>query len=47
MSGYHQGAPIDARKFVVKPFDREVLLSKVADALSRPPDRAEGEGGEA
>ncbi len=32
-------APTDARKFVVQPFDRERLLSKVADALSRPSER--------
>ncbi|HEX3762349.1 MAG TPA: ATP-binding protein [Kofleriaceae bacterium] len=33
MSGYHQGAPIDPRRFVAKPFDRATLLSTVADVL--------------
>jgi len=34
MSGYHQGAPIDPRRFVAKPFDRATLLSTVADVLA-------------
>ncbi|HEY6175671.1 MAG TPA: ATP-binding protein, partial [Kofleriaceae bacterium] len=41
MSGYHQGAPIDARRFVAKPFDRATLLNTVADILAnRPADSA-------
>jgi signal transduction histidine kinase/CheY-like chemotaxis protein len=40
MSGYHQGAPIDPRRFVAKPFERAVLLSTVADILAnRPTDQ--------
>jgi CheY-like chemotaxis protein len=34
MSGFHQGAPIDSRQFVAKPFDRATLLGKVADLLA-------------
>jgi signal transduction histidine kinase len=34
MSGYHQGAPIDSRQFVSKPFDRATLLGKVAEILA-------------
>ncbi|TMQ23872.1 MAG: response regulator [Deltaproteobacteria bacterium] len=34
MSGFHQGAPIDSRQFVAKPFDRATLLAKVADVLA-------------
>jgi nitrogen-specific signal transduction histidine kinase/CheY-like chemotaxis protein len=34
MSGYHQGAPIDAKQFVSKPFERSALLSTVADILA-------------
>jgi CheY-like chemotaxis protein/anti-sigma regulatory factor (Ser/Thr protein kinase) len=34
MSGYHQGAPVDPRRFVAKPFDRATLLSAVAEALA-------------
>jgi signal transduction histidine kinase/CheY-like chemotaxis protein len=37
MSGYHQGAPIDPRRFVAKPFERATLLATVADILG---DRA-------
>jgi signal transduction histidine kinase/ActR/RegA family two-component response regulator len=37
MSGYHQGAPIDARRFVAKPFDRATLLNTVADILANRP----------
>ncbi|HSR98673.1 MAG TPA: ATP-binding protein, partial [Kofleriaceae bacterium] len=33
MSGYHQGAPIDPRRFVAKPFERATLLATVADIL--------------
>jgi signal transduction histidine kinase len=44
MSGYHQGAPIDPRRFVIKPFDREELLAKVADALVAPGDGLAGAG---
>ncbi|HMG54468.1 MAG TPA: ATP-binding protein [Kofleriaceae bacterium] len=41
MSGYHQGAPIDPRRFVAKPFDRDTLLGAVADVLANHPgDRA-------
>jgi CheY-like chemotaxis protein/two-component sensor histidine kinase len=41
MSGYHQGAPIDPRRFVAKPFDRDTLLGAVADVLANhPADRA-------
>jgi signal transduction histidine kinase/CheY-like chemotaxis protein len=39
MSGYHQGAPIDPRRFVAKPFERATLLTTVAEVLaSRPTD---------
>ena len=34
MSGYHPGAPIDPRRFVAKPFDRETLLNTVAAILT-------------
>jgi CheY-like chemotaxis protein len=34
MSGYHQGAPIESRRFVAKPFDQATLLGKVADMLA-------------
>jgi signal transduction histidine kinase/CheY-like chemotaxis protein len=34
MSGYHQGVPIDPRRFVAKPFDRATLLTTVADVLA-------------
>jgi CheY-like chemotaxis protein len=34
MSGYHQGALIDPRRFVAKPFDRATLLTTVADVLA-------------
>jgi signal transduction histidine kinase len=37
MSGYHQGAPVDPRQFVAKPFDRATLLSTVADVLANRP----------
>lgn len=37
MSGYHQGAPIDPRRFVAKPFDRATLLTTVADVLANRP----------
>jgi len=37
MSGYHQGAPIDPRRFVAKPFDRDTLLGAVADVLANHP----------
>jgi signal transduction histidine kinase/CheY-like chemotaxis protein len=37
MSGYHPGAPIDARRFVAKPFDRDTLLGVVADILANQP----------
>jgi len=33
MSGYHQGAPIDPRRFVAKPFERATLLATVAEIL--------------
>ncbi|HEY0484092.1 MAG TPA: ATP-binding protein [Kofleriaceae bacterium] len=39
MSGYHQGAPIESRRFVAKPFDPATLLGRVADILAdRPGD---------
>jgi YesN/AraC family two-component response regulator len=41
MSGYHPGAPIDPRRFVAKPFEREVLLATVADILASRPHLAE------
>jgi signal transduction histidine kinase/CheY-like chemotaxis protein len=34
MSGYHPGAPVDPRRFVAKPFDRETLLNTVAALLT-------------
>ena len=34
MSGYHPGMPIDARRFVAKPFDRDTLLGTVAEVLN-------------
>jgi two-component system cell cycle sensor histidine kinase/response regulator CckA len=34
MSGYHPGMPIDARRFVAKPFDRDTLLGAVAEVLN-------------
>ncbi len=34
MSGFHPGAPIDPRRFVAKPFDRDTLLAAIADALT-------------
>jgi signal transduction histidine kinase len=34
MSGYHPGVPIDPRRFVAKPFDRDTLLAVVADTLT-------------
>jgi CheY-like chemotaxis protein len=37
MSGYHPGAPIDPRRFVAKPFDRDTLLGAVADILTNRP----------
>jgi signal transduction histidine kinase len=37
MSGYHQGAPIDPRRFVAKPFDRDTLLGTVAEVLASRP----------
>jgi signal transduction histidine kinase len=37
MSGYHPGAPIDPRRFVAKPFDRDTLLAAVAEALATHP----------
>jgi signal transduction histidine kinase/CheY-like chemotaxis protein len=37
MSGYPQGAPIDPRHFVAKPFDRTMLLGKIADVLAHRP----------
>jgi signal transduction histidine kinase/CheY-like chemotaxis protein len=37
MSGYHPGAPIDPRRFVAKPFDRDTLLGAVADILANRP----------
>jgi FixJ family two-component response regulator len=33
MSGFHPGAPLDPRRFVAKPFDRDTLLAVVADVL--------------
>ena len=40
MSGYHQGAPIDPRRFVAKPFERATLLTTVAEVLeNRPTDQ--------
>jgi CheY-like chemotaxis protein len=33
MSGYHPGAPIEPRRFVAKPFDRETLLNAIAEIL--------------
>jgi signal transduction histidine kinase len=38
MSGYHPGMPIDPRRFVAKPFDRDTLLAMVADVLANRPD---------
>jgi signal transduction histidine kinase/CheY-like chemotaxis protein len=37
MSGYNPGAPIDPRRFVSKPFDRNTLLTAVADILTSRP----------
>jgi signal transduction histidine kinase len=37
MSGYHQGAPIDPRRFVAKPFDRDTLLGTVSEVLASRP----------
>jgi signal transduction histidine kinase len=37
MSGYHPGMPIDPRRFVAKPFDRDTLLSVVSDILTNRP----------
>jgi signal transduction histidine kinase len=37
MSGYHQGVPIDPRRFVAKPFDRATLLGTVAEVLTKRP----------
>jgi signal transduction histidine kinase len=37
MSGYHPGVPIDPRRFVAKPFDRDTLLATVADILTHQP----------
>jgi hypothetical protein len=37
MSGYHPGMPIDPRRFVAKPFDRDTLLRAVADAMADRP----------
>jgi CheY-like chemotaxis protein len=34
MSGFHQGVPLDPRRFVSKPFDRATLLGAVADILA-------------
>jgi signal transduction histidine kinase len=44
MSGYHQGAPIDPRRFVAKPFDRATLLTTVAEALAQRPTDGDSEG---
>jgi len=41
MSGFHQGIPIDPRRFVTKPFDRATLLNTVADVLVAPHDVAQ------
>jgi hypothetical protein len=38
MSGYHPGAPIDPRRFVAKPFDRDTLLSAVTDIITNRPE---------
>jgi signal transduction histidine kinase/CheY-like chemotaxis protein len=39
MSGYNPSTPIDPRRFVAKPFDRDTLLGAVADILvNRPSD---------
>jgi CheY-like chemotaxis protein len=38
MSGYHPGAPIDPRRFVAKPFDRDTLLAAVSDILTSRPE---------
>jgi two-component system cell cycle sensor histidine kinase/response regulator CckA len=37
MSGYHPGAPIDPRRFVAKPFEREALLDVVGSILANRP----------
>jgi signal transduction histidine kinase len=37
MSGYHPGVPIDPRRFVAKPFDRDTLLGAVSDILINRP----------
>jgi two-component system, cell cycle sensor histidine kinase and response regulator CckA len=42
MSGFHRGAPIEARRFVAKPFDRETLVNTVASVLASRPPRVEG-----
>jgi signal transduction histidine kinase/ActR/RegA family two-component response regulator len=34
MSGFHPGAPLDPRRFVAKPFDRDTLLAVIADVLA-------------
>ena len=34
MSGYHHGTPLPPWQFLAKPFDRDTLLAKVADALA-------------
>jgi signal transduction histidine kinase/CheY-like chemotaxis protein len=40
MSGYYPGAPLDPRRFVAKPFDRDTLLGAVADILANHPGDA-------
>jgi two-component system cell cycle sensor histidine kinase/response regulator CckA len=40
MSGFFPGAPIDPRRFVAKPFDRDTLLAAVADVLASRPGRS-------
>jgi hypothetical protein len=34
MSGYHHGTPIPGWQFIGKPFDRNALLVKVAEAMA-------------
>jgi signal transduction histidine kinase/CheY-like chemotaxis protein len=37
MSGYPQGGPVDPRRFLAKPFDRDLLLHTIAGVLANRP----------